>query len=277
MLNKANEIDIIDEDPAGYQPFRLVPGNDAQGLLLLCDHASSEMPANYGDLGVSDTDLTRHVSHDIGARDLTLALAERLNAPAVLGRFSRLLIDPNRGEDDPTLIMQISDRSVIPGNAHISEKEREYRLNTFYRPYHDAVTTRLDEMQAGGSAPMLFSVHSFTANWRGNIRPWHAGVLWDKDPRFAVPLIDALREDSAITVGDNEPYKGWLYGDTMYRHGTMRGLAHALIEVRQDLIGSPEGAAEWADRLAPILHDIIGREGLRTVKHFGSLSDGEAG
>jgi predicted N-formylglutamate amidohydrolase len=119
-------------------------------------------------------------------------------------------------------------------------------------------------------------VHSFTPAWRGRPRPWHAGILWDRDPRLAVPLIEALRADGSLVVGDNEPYVGALKGDTLYRHGSRRGLAHALIEVRQDLIGDENGIAEWSARLVPILARLKDNPEMRAVHHFGSRSDGNS-
>ncbi len=178
-------------------------------------------------------------------RRVTRGLAAALNAPAVLSTFSRLLIDPNRGADDPTLIMRLSDGAVLPGNANVDEAERARRIARFYAPYHAAIDAAIEAALATGVVPAIFSVHSFTPVWRGVPRPWHAGVLWDQDPRLAVPFIDALRADPALIVGDNEPYAGALLNDTMYQHATQRGLAHALVEVRQDLIADDAGIAEW--------------------------------
>ena len=172
---------------------------------------------------------------------MTRALARRLGAPAVLSTFSRLLIDANRGEDDPTLIMRLSDGAIVPGNAAVDAAERARRIARFHAPYHAAIDAAIERAIAAGSPPALVSIHSFTPVWRGHARPWHAGVLWDGDPRFAVPLIEALRADPALVVGDNEPYSGALANDTMYRHGTERGLAHALVEIRQDLIADEAG------------------------------------
>jgi predicted N-formylglutamate amidohydrolase len=215
------------------------------GILLLCDHADNAFPDGYGTLGMPADQLDRHIAYDPGAAGITRRMAELLGAPAVMTRFSRLLIDPNRGEDDPTLIMRLSDGAIVPGNAHLTEAEIARRINLYYRPYHIAVDEVIDAMIAAGKPPVIFSIHSFTENWRGWLRPWHAGVLWDRDPRLAQPLLDALRADPAnLVVGDNEPYAGALRGDCVHKHATTRGLANALIEVRQDLIRHAEGAAE---------------------------------
>jgi len=238
-------------------PIDVIPGDPALGLVLLCDHASNWMPAEYGDLGLPAVELERHIAYDVGAAPLTRELARRLGAPAVLACYSRLLIDPNRGEDDPTLIMRLSDGAVVPGNARLDAPERAYRLARFYRPYHAAVAAAVTEGIAAGRPPAVLSIHSFTPVWKGYRRPWHVGILWDRDERLARPLLAALRAEQALRVGDNEPYSGALEGDTLYRHATLRGLPNALVEVRNDLIAEPRGVLEWADRLTPILEKTL--------------------
>ncbi|WP_350335214.1 N-formylglutamate amidohydrolase [Coralliovum pocilloporae] len=243
------------------------------GLLLLCDHASNRVPDHLGTLGLSETDLARHIGYDIGVDALTRHLSSRFGAPAVLTRYTRLLIDPNRGEDDPTLIMRIADGAKIPGNSALTQVERSERIESYYRPYHDAVSDLIDRMIASGRPPVIVSVHSFTDNWKGTPRPWEVGILWDKDPRLAVPMIRALEADETLTVGDNEPYDGALKNDCLYKHGTARGLAHALIEVRQDLIGDQEGIAQWADRLGHVIDKVLDEPDLHTISHYGSRAD----
>ena len=262
----ASEVAAID----GGAPFALIEGDAAAGLILLCDHASNRMPAAYGDLGLPAAEFARHIAYDIGAAAVTRDLAARLGAPAVLSAYSRLLIDLNRGEDDPTLIMRLSDGAVVPGNAGVDAAERARRIAAFHAPYHAAIAGLIDCSLAAGRPPALFSVHSFTPVWRGTPRRWHAGVLWDADPRLALPLIEALAADRGLAVGDNEPYAGALINDCLYRHGTRRGLAHALLEIRQDLIGDDGGAKNWAERLLPILADLNRRPEIHEVRYFGS-------
>lgn len=250
-----------------------VSGDDGLGLIVLCDHASNAIPAAYRGLGLCDIELSRHIAYDIGAREVVLGLAERLGVPAVLSVASRLLIDPNRGEDDPTLIMRLSDGAIIPGNREISAEERAHRLASFYTPYHEAISAAIDRALGQGVVPILLSIHSFTPVWKGVPRPWHAGVLWDKDPRFALPLMSELGRDPDLKVGDNEPYHGRLKGDCLYRHGTSRGLPHAILEIRQDLIADAAGQAAWVDRLAAIMSKILSRRpgsDLGRVMHYGS-------
>lgn len=255
-----------------FHSHEIIDGDKAAGFILLCDHASNALPGRYGTLGMTEHDLQRHIGFDIGAAALTRALASRFRAPAVLSTFSRLLIDPNRGEDDPTLIMKLSDGSIVPGNASVDDLERERRLNRFYRPYHYAIAELVDASN-GERPPVLFSIHSYVDVWRDIPRPWHCGLLWDKDPRLAVPLIERLGREPGLLVGDNKPYRGNLKNDTMYRHGTSRGLAHALLEVRNDLIADPAGVLEWADRIETVLRPILADDALYKVHHYGSLSD----
>lgn len=242
---------------SSFQPYETIDGDHSKGLLLLCDHARNELPPDYGTLGLSQSQLERHIGYDIGAAAVTRSLAKKLDAPAVLSCFSRLLIDPNRGPDDPTLVMRLSDGAVVPGNAYIDEAEVEHRKTAYYQPYHQAISSALDGSIEAGTVPTILSIHSFTPNWRGTDRPWHAAVLWDKDDRFPAPFIDALRAEGDLVVGDNEPYTGELENDTMNCHGTKQGLAHALLEIRQDLIADEAGAEAWAERLARILPPIF--------------------
>lgn len=265
---------ITEPSAASFSPVHSIKGNYKLGLLLTADHARRDLPAEYGSLGLNESEFERHIAYDIGVEALTRELALRLEAPAVLAGFSRLLIDPNRGEDDPTLIMQLSDGAVIKGNYPISAQERENRLRQFYRPYHDAVTEMRTQVAAqSGHAPLIIAIHSFTPRWKNAERPWHIGLLWDRDDRAITPLLRLLRAQKDIIVGDNEPYNGALRNDALFRHATAHGFANVLIEVRQDLISDSQGVSEWAERLAPMLKEINALETVHKVRHFGSRSD----
>lgn len=251
----------------GIAPFRpveeLPPGAGGHGagrvpgLVLVCDHARNAVPPEI-DLGLSEADMARHIAYDVGARGVTLALAEALGAPAVLSTFSRLVIDPNRGEDDPTLVMRLYDGSIVPGNRRVDAGEVARRLDAYHRPYHRAIDAALDARIAAGEAPALVSLHSFTPQFKGRPwRPWQIGLLWDRDARLVPPLMDRLAAEPDLVVGDNEPYTGRLVGDCMWRHGTRRGIPHVLIEIRNDLVATPEGEAAWADRLAPHIRAAV--------------------
>jgi predicted N-formylglutamate amidohydrolase len=242
---------------AQNESFDRISGDLRRGIILIADHARNSIPEEYGALGLPPEQFERHIAYDIGVEAVTRGLAQRLDCPALMARYSRLLIDPNRGADDPTLIMRVSDGAIIPGNAFVDDAEREARLVRFHRPYHRAIRSEIDNAIAQGADPVLVSIHSFTPYWKGIARPWHAGVLWDQDDRFAAHLINALRAQGDLNVGDNEPYSGALEGDTLYTHGTKRGLRHGLIEIRQDLIARQSGVDEWITRLAPVLEAFM--------------------
>ena len=250
-------------------PFEILPGAGGHRLLLLCDHASNALPEAYGRLGLPEAEFGRHIAYDIGAAAVTRSMARQLGATAILTGFSRLLIDPNRGPDDPTLVMKLSDGAVIPANARVTGAEIAERLRLFHEPYHAAIAAWLDEAQRLGEVPAIVSMHSYTPSWKEVARRWHAALLWDKDPRLAAPLIAGLEADGLV-VGDNEPYDGALENDTMYRHGTMRGLPHVLIEVRQDLISDESGARGMGETAFAGADADPGRPRLSRIEHYGS-------
>jgi predicted N-formylglutamate amidohydrolase len=239
-----------------HDSYRILGGRTDAGLILLCDHAGKAIPPGYGTLGLPPEQLERHIAYDIGAAQVTTRLAAALDVPAVLTRYSRLLIDPNRGADDPTLIMRLSDGAVIPGNKRLDEAERERRTRLYYAPYHRAIDAAIDQCHASGVPPMLLSIHSFTESWKETPRPWHVGVLWDRDLRLAKPLLEGLYAEGDLIVGDNEPYSGQLEGDCLWQHATCRGLVNALIEIRQDLIRDAAGQEAWARRLSGLVGTI---------------------
>lgn len=263
------------------QDFRAVDtrsGAPDQTLILFCDHARNALPPEVGDLGLPASAFARHIAYDIGAEQVTRRLAAKLGAPAALALFSRLLIDPNRGADDPTLVMKISDGAIIPGNACADAAEVERRTAHYWRPYRDACAALIDGALALGKIPVLLGVHSFTPCFQGRRRPWEVGVLWDLDPRLAAPLIAALRE-KGLNVGDNEPYDGALMGDSMYEHSTRRGLPGALVEIRQDLLATEAQAEHWAQIFSEILPKILSRPEMARIENFGSRAgavDGQA-
>ena len=237
--------------------FEKIVVSDTTPLVFVCDHASNRVPdcVDGGSLGLPESDMARHIAFDIGARGVTQNLVKTMGGVAVLSRFSRLVIDPNRGEDDPTLVMKLYDGTIIPQNRQVDGAEVERRLDAFHRPYHQAIRDVLGMMKV---KPILVSIHSFSPQLKGRApRPWHIGVLSSEDRRIADPLLARLGQESDICVGDNEPYLGNLEGDCMAQHGLRRDLPHILIEIRNDLIADERGERVWASRLAPILREVF--------------------
>ncbi|CAN1535203.1 COG3931 Predicted N-formylglutamate amidohydrolase [Rhabdaerophilaceae bacterium] len=252
------------------EAFEIIGGDNRHGLIILCDHASSLIPVEFDNLGLPPAELARHIAYDIGAEAVSRTLARHFGCPAVLSRFSRLLIDPNRGEDDPTLVMRIADGAIVPGNTRISMTEINHRITRFYRPYDDAIARTISAMRAGGVTPVILAVHSFTPEMKGTQRPWHVTVIWDFDPRLNCALLRSLEQDRTLIVGENEPYRGGYRGDTLDRHVMHAGLAHALVEIRQDLIATPGDAESWGERLGHHLAPLLSLPDIRVARVYGA-------
>ncbi|MEL6808076.1 MAG: N-formylglutamate amidohydrolase [Pseudomonadota bacterium] len=234
-----------------YSPFS-IHGPDRPGpWVITCDHATNTVPdfVAGGSLGLPEADMGRHIAYDIGAMGTALALGAALDAPVICSNFSRLVIDPNRGADDPTLIPQLYDGTIIDGNRRIDAQERARRLETLYQPYHAAIA----ELAHGRDIAFL-SVHSFTPQLIGRApRPWEIGVLSAEDRRIADPLIGTLSTHLTSPVGDNAPYAGFFPGDALSQHAHGPGRPNVILEIRQDLISGPVGQQSWANILAPHL------------------------
>jgi predicted N-formylglutamate amidohydrolase len=238
-------------------------------LLIICDHASNRVPEAMNNLGLGAADLARHIGWDIGAAAVTRNLARSLAATAILARTSRLVIDPNRDPTDATSIPEISDRVRIPANCHLTPPERARRCSAYFHPYHDAIVAEIARLAALGTPPAIFSVHSFTPEMPSEERPWHIGVLWNKDPRMAMPMIEALQaHPDGLAVGDNQPYSGQLVAYSLNRHGGGNGLPHCAVEIRQDLVGDDAAAERWAGILAPALRTILAGPELHHMRHY---------
>lgn len=241
-----------DDAAMTYEPFFIEGQTRGSRWLITCDHASNLVPpfVNGGSLGVAPADMARHIAYDIGAAGVARALGKALDAPVIGSNFSRLVIDPNRGEDDPTLVMKLYDGTIIPGNRHVDAAEVEGRLNRMHRPYH----TALAQIAARRDDTVIVSIHSFTKQLRARpARPWHLALLSAADRRLAEPLLRSLRAEADLCVGDNEPYTGHLPGDAIARHAIAHERPNILIELRNDLIADADAQAAWATRLAPHL------------------------
>lgn len=228
-------------------------GEPDSGLLLVADHASNHVPEDI-DLGIDEALLAEHIAVDIGIDPLARAIAARLGCPAVLARVSRLVVDLHRRADEPHAIPIASDGHAVPGNAALGHEGRLVRIERFWKPYHALIEAKVESLDP----KMLFTLHSFTpklATRPDEERPWHVGILYNRDERAARLAIAALRKAN-IPTGDNEPYSGKLLNATMDVHAEARGLPYLAIEVRQDLIADDAGVEHWAARLAPIIAEV---------------------
>ena len=247
-------------------PFVILHEHGAAPALVICDHASRAFPRGMKRLGLPELPSWQHIAWDIGAGELARGLANVLDAPAVLAGYSRLIVDCNRKPEDPEAFRLESDGWVVPGNASLGEFERRTRLACFFDPYHEAIAAMLAGFRRRGVVPMVVSVHTFTPEMAGTARPWHIGVLWDKDESSARRLIAGLRQVEGLVVGDNQPYSGKHPSDyTIDHHAEQAGLPHVCIEVRQDTLESPAGVERWVRLLGRLLSELISDPDLRRL------------
>ncbi len=221
-------------------------------LVITGDHAGNLVPPALRDLGLPPDELARHIAWDIGAAGVARRLAKHMNAPAVLARVSRLVIDPNRPLGEPESIPSVSDGSPIPGNQDLSAADRAARADAYFHPYHAAIDGEIARLRRAGRLPAVLCLHSFTPqlNVLGKPRPWHIGVMFSYDRELADYLIGAFSETAGVEVGVNEPYSGVTHGYAQKRHGLAQMLPHAQLEIRQDLIADEAGQEKWAGIVA---------------------------
>ena len=234
-------------DPA---PVEVLRPDGASVLFLTCEHAGRAMPRRLGILGLDERHLERHIAWDIGAAAVARRLSERLDATLVAQRYSRLVVDCNRAPGAHDFIVTLSEDTEIPGNLDVSEGERSAREAEIFRPYHDTIRSLLDQRAATGRPVVLVSVHSCTPVFLGVSRPWHLGVLYERDRNYAGILLDLLDLEPNLVVGDNQPY--YMTDEKDYsvpEHGERRGIPHVELELRQDLVAEAPGQDAWAERL----------------------------
>ena len=250
-MNEIPKSLLAADEPA---PVTVYNAAGASPFLLVADHAGKRMPNALGRLGISQADSERHIALDIGIAGLGRLLADALDATLIRQNYSRLVIDCNRPPGAPTSIPEVSELTPIPGNVGLSGAEKAARAREIFQPYHERIDAELDRRRQAGRPTGLIALHSFTPVFKGVARPWHAALLYHRDPRLAHRLLALLRQDEGLMVGDNEPY--FVSDETDYTipvHGERRGIAHALIEIRQDLVAEENGQRDWADRLARLL------------------------
>jgi predicted N-formylglutamate amidohydrolase len=249
-------------DPDEPPPFE-VAGREARSpFLIVCDHAGRRLPRALGCLGLTEAALTAHIAWDIGAGGVAQRLAETLDAFMIRQPYSRLAIDCNRPLDAVDSIATLSERISIPGNQQLPLGAAEARAREIFEPYHRQIRGELDRRRDEGRAAILVTVHSFTPVFLDVARPWHVGILYNRDTRLAEPLLSLLRDEGDLVVGRNQPYAASDLSDfALVQHGEKRGVPCVEIEMRQDLIAGPAGQSAWAERLARLLP--IAARGLR--------------
>ena len=247
-----------DEPPAA----RTTRAGGQSRFFLTCDHAGRRIPRRLGTLGLGDSELQRHIAWDIGALGVAERLSVLLDAPLVEQSYSRLVIDCNRNPSRHDSIAPVSERTEIPGNRDLPDGQVEARRREVFQPYHDAIADGLDRRPGA----LLVCVHSFTPVYKDVGRPWHIGLLYNRDRRMADLLHEVIAEDAGLCVGDNEPYA--VSDDSDYTvpvHGEQRGIPHIEVEIRQDLVTDTAGQRDWAARLHRWL--------LRVEERLGSGQD----
>ena len=248
---------LAEDEPA---PFVIEQEQGGSPFLITCDHAGRRLPRRLGNLGLPDAELDRHIAWDIGASEVARQLGRSLDAFTAHQIYSRLVIDSNRDPSVDSSIVTVSEATEVPGNRGLSADERQARLREIFWPYHERIAAELDRRARAKRATAVIAVHSFTPVFKGVARPWHAGVLYNRDPRLAHILKQQLEAEGGLVVGDNEPYAvGDLTDYTIPIHGEKRGLPHVEIEIRQDLIAEAAGQKVWAERLARLLPEAYRR------------------
>ncbi|MEO8605861.1 MAG: N-formylglutamate amidohydrolase [bacterium] len=244
---------LTDDDPA---VFSLVRPAGASPYLLAVDHAGRALPRRLGDLGVSAAALATHIASDLGIAEVARRVAQHLDAWLILQNYSRLVIDVNRPPGTPQSILTLSERTRVPGNEQLSQVDAASREREIFAPYHARIRQELDRRAAAERPTALCALHSFTPSFLGEARPWHVGVLYNRDPRLGRALLAGLRRDPALVVGDNEPYAVSDETDfTVVTHAERRGIPYVEIEIRQDPIADDAGQARWAQRLTGLLQE----------------------
>ena len=262
--SRSSEYPLI--GPGDPAPFTVYNPDGKAPVLLVCDHASRAFPAAMHQLGLADWVVDKHVACDIGAEMVTRNLADQLDAPAVLAGYSRLIVDLNRQLNYDSAFAKVSDGIAIPGNQDIGDIEKEQRVQSFFNPYHDEISRQLERFRERDIIPAFLSIHTCTPVFNNVVRHCHIGVMWDKDPRIPLPLIEHLGRNPELCIGDNEPYSGRHPDDyTIDFHAESTGLASVGIEVRQDLVSTPEEAAKWARILGDSFIEVLKDESIYSL------------
>jgi predicted N-formylglutamate amidohydrolase len=250
-MNETPDGRLRDAEP---WPFAVDNESGASPFLIVADHAGKYLPRRLAQLGLSHAERCSHVAWDIGIGAVCGLMGAALDAVVIRQNYSRLVIDCNRMPGAEESIVGLSERTQVPGNAGLSESEKADRVRAIFQPYHDSITTELDRRRDLGRPTALISMHSFTPVFKSVARPWHVGVLYNRDRRLAHALMGLLQGEQGLVVGNNEPYTVADATDyTIPVHGEQRKLPHVAIEIRQDLIADEPGQRTWAALLVRLL------------------------
>lgn len=260
-LGKARAARLL--SAAEPRPVRVENAKGKGRCVIVCDHASNRVPKSLDGLGLKKADLQKHIAWDPGTEDIGRHVSKALDAPAVFASYSRLVVDLNRGHDSPECMREVSDHVAVPGNKGLTARDKKQRLDEIFWPYHAEVTRQIRRFTAKGVAPVLISIHSFTPVMDGFRRPWHIGVLWNREEKLAQKLVKELRRNNpGLVIGENEPYSLKAVNvtkNTISTHAESKGLPYVILEFRQDLVDTPRKAEKWAkiflESLQPILDD----------------------
>lgn len=242
--------------PDEPRTFELRAGSPNSPYVITCDHAGRRIPRSLGTLGLGEAELGTHIAWDLGAAATAAHVGRALDAFLITQTYSRLVIDCNRPLGAPSSIVRESETTRIPGNEAVSAAEAERRASAVFRPYHERIVAELERRQREGVRTVFVAFHSFTPTFKNVARPWHVGILHQRDSRLAHALLELLRKDDALCVGDNQPYAvsdATDYGVVEY--GEKRGLLHVELEIRQDLVADDTGQSLWGARFASLLRE----------------------
>jgi predicted N-formylglutamate amidohydrolase len=248
---------LASDDPS---PVRMLREAGASDLFFTADHAGRTIPRSLGNLGLPDFELRRHIAWDVGIAGVTELLSSALDATAVFQTYSRLVIDCNRDPAVPSSVPEVSETTEVPGNLRLSAQQRAIRRDAIFAPYHAQIRALLDARLSSGRRTVYVAMHSFTPLFKGESRAMQVGVLYNRDARLANIMLELLRAEGDLVVGDNAPYAvSDLTDYGVPVHAEARGLPHVEIEIRQDLIADEAGQAAWASRFERLLTRALER------------------
>jgi predicted N-formylglutamate amidohydrolase len=267
-----HDLELVDSSGDDTSVEVLNPQGTFPGIIL-CDHASSAVPPEYGNLGLGEADLNKHIGIDIGIAEVVRLVAHRLKAPAVMTRYSRLLLDCNRWIADPRLILAESDGIAVPGNRNLSEQERQRRLDTYFWPYHAAVKATIARHAAREPFAFIISLHSCTRQLGAEFRDWDAGTIWHEGDSLSHALLSALGHRGDLKLGDNAPYSGIGGSFTIDYHSWGTGIPACGLEIVNDHLATTDGQANWSGRLIDALSSLAAQREAIWTRHNSISAD----